>query len=242
MKKDSMCLSYKVKNKSGMTLVELVVSMLLVAIIMAMVVGILSPAAKIFLRMQRLQYAQQILDNTAAQLRSMAGEATQYVKIYGDAANIAGAGGVGEGPVLEFVNPEGYATLISADGSPAMDLMLENAPIGTAEEVKEGRLVARYYNIDTDTYEYNYKKGGNPVARAVANIFTDGYYMGNYLEIEFAYPPGVVADGSPTYMEAKLFLYNNEARQPEHLVAQEDVILDFRYTVVRKDSVTAKNG
>ena len=60
-----------------MTLVELVVSMLLVAIIMAMVVGILSPAAKIFLRMQKLQYAQQILDNTAAQLQDMAGGSHQ---------------------------------------------------------------------------------------------------------------------------------------------------------------------
>lgn len=236
----------RIENKSGMTLVELVVSMLLVAIIMAMVVGILSPAAKIFLRMQRLQYAQQILDNTAAQLRSMAGEATQYVKIYGDAANIAGTGGAGEGPVLEFINPEGYVTLISADGSPAMDLVLEDTKIDTAEEVKKGRLVARYYNIaniGTDTYEYIYIKNSNPVARAVANIFTDGYYMGNYLEIEFSYPAGAgAADAPVSYMEAKLSLYNNEDRQPEHLVAQENVILDFRYRVVRKDSETAKDG
>lgn len=233
----------RIENKSGMTLVELVVSMLLVAIIMAMVVGILSPAAKIFLRMQRLQYAQQILDNTAAQLRSMAGEATIYVKIYsdGDAENMLAAGAAEKGPVLEFINPEGYVTLISADGSPAMDLMLENTKIDTAEEVKKGRLVARYYNItDIANYKYNYTNDGSFVARAVANIFTDGYYMGNYLEMEFSYPG--VADGSPvSYMEAKLSLYNNEDRQPEHLVAQENVILDFRYAVVRKDSETAEN-
>lgn len=227
-----------------MTLVELVVSMLLVAIIMAMVVGILSPAAKIFLRMQRLQYAQQILDNTAAQLRSMAGEATQYVKIYGDSENIAETGGMEKGPVLEFINPEGYVTLISADGSPAMDLMLENTKIDTAEEVKKGRLVAKYYNItDIANYKYSYTNGGSFVARAVANIFTDGYYMGNYLEIEFSYPTGAgPADSPVSYMEAKLSLYNNEDRQPEHLVAQENVILDFRYAVVRKDSETAENG
>lgn len=83
-----------------MTLVELVVSMLLVAIIMAMVVGILSPAAKIFLRMQKLQYAQQILDNTAAQLQDMAGEATKYVKIYVDGNNIAEAVGAASGSAL----------------------------------------------------------------------------------------------------------------------------------------------
>ncbi|MDE7013225.1 MAG: type II secretion system GspH family protein [Kineothrix sp.] len=234
----------RIKGKSGMTLVELVVSMLLVSIIMAMVVGILSPAAKIFLRMQRLHYAQQILDNTAAQLRNMAGEATKYVKIYKDAENIVNSGGEAKGPVLEFVNPEGYTTLISADGSPEMDLVLESTKIDMAEEVEKGRLVARYYNIvNIATNEYNYTQGGKEVARAVAGVFTDGYYMGNYLKIEFSYPPGVGADDSPvTYLEAKLSLYNNEDRQPEHLVAQEEVVLDFRYTVVRRDGVTATNG
>ncbi len=246
MKKYSIRLSHKVKSKSGMTLVELVVSMLLVAIIMAMVVGILSPAAKIFLRMQKLQYAQQILDNTAAQLQDMAGEATKYVKIYVDGNNIAGVGGAASGSALEFVNPEGYITLISADGSPAMDLMLEDTKIDTAEEVQKGRLVARYYNIANttgiDTYQYNYTMGGNQIARAMARIFTDGYYMGNYLEIEFAYPAGAAVGSPVTYLEAKLSLYNHEDRMPEHLVAQEDVVLDFRYTVERKDEATAVNG
>ena len=213
-----------------MTLVELVVSMLLV-------VGILSPAAKIFLRMQKLQYAQQILDNTAAQLQDMAGEATKYVKIYVDGNNIAEAVGAASGSALEFVNPEGYITLLAAVSMPA----------GVqAEEVQKGRLVARYYNIanttDTGTYQYNYTKGGNQIARAMARIFTDGYYMGNYLEIEFAYPAGAAAGSPVTYLEAKLSLYNHEDRMPEHLVAQEDVVLDFRYTVEREDEETAVNG
>lgn len=234
----------RVKRKSGMTLAELVVSMLLVNIIMAMAVGILSPAAKIFLRMQKLQYAQQILDNTAAQLRSMTGEATQYVKIYGD-GQIADAEGAGNGPVLEFVNPEGYVTLISADGIPAMDLVLEDTKIGSADAVEAGRLAARYYNIaDIAASEYHYTQSGNPVARAAGSIFTDGYYMGNYLTIEFAYPAGVGADDdSPvTYLEATLSLYNDAARLPEHLVAQEETMLDLRYTVVRRNAVTATNG
>ena len=105
---------------------------------------------------------------------------------------------------------------------------------------------ARYYNIanttDTGTYQYNYTKGGNQIARAMARIFTDGYYMGNYLEIEFAYPAGAAAGSPVTYLEAKLSLYNHEDRMPEHLVAQEDVVLDFRYTVEREDEETAVNG
>ncbi len=244
MKKNRIHLSHKIKSKSGMTLVELVVSMLITAIIMVMIVGILSPAAKIFLRMQKLQYAQQILDNTAAQLRDMAGEATRYVKIYGNGETIAGVGGADKGAALEFVNTEGYITLISTDGSPAMDLMLGDSKIETAEEVEKGRLVARYYNItDAADYKYYYTKGGNQIARAVARIFTDGYYMGNYLEIEFAYPAGGGGTGSPvTYLEAKLSLYNDKDRMEEHLVAQEEVVLDFRYAVVRRDEETAVNG
>lgn len=235
----------RIKGKSGLTLVELVVSMLLVSIMMAMVVGILSPAAKIFLRMQKLQYAEQILDNVAAQLRSMTGEATQYVKIYEDVDHIVDTKGKDKGPVLEFVNPEGYVTLLYAgdDEIPAMDLMLEDTKIGTSEAVGKGRLSARYYNItDIAQYKYHYTKSGSPVARAVGKVFADGYYMGNYLQIEFAYPAGTTDGGSVTYLEATLSLYNNDDLQEEHLVAKEQTVLDLRYSVVRKDAETATNG
>lgn len=229
----------RIRGRSGMTLVELVVSMLLTSMIMAMIVGILSPAAKTFLRLQKLQYAWQVLDNTAAELRSTAGEAAEYVKIYENAEAAAGAGGKSSGSVLEFVNPEGYVTLLLADGSPAMDLMLENTKFDTAEAVPAGRLTARYYNPDP-TGRYICQKDGKPVARAAASIFTDGFYMGNYLQMKFTFPAEAASEGDAvTYLEAELSLYNHADRLPEHLVAQETVILDFRYLVVRKDAVTA---
>lgn len=232
----------RIKGKAGLTLVELIVSMLLVSILTVMVVGILSPAAKIFLRMQKLQYAVQILDNTSAQLRSMAGEATRYVKIYGDAGDIEGAGGADEGPVLEFVNPEGYVTLLSADGTEGMDLILGDTNIGHVDALEAGRLAARYYHIaDTGSSQttYYYRKDENTVARAAGPVFPDGYYMGNYLKITFSYPGGT-ANGSPvTYLEATLSLYNNADREEEHLVAKEKTALDLRYSVVRRDEQTA---
>ena len=50
-------------RKSGISLVEMVVTLLIFSIMMTMMVGVLSPAAKIFIRIQKLQYAQIILDN-----------------------------------------------------------------------------------------------------------------------------------------------------------------------------------
>lgn len=229
----------RIRKKAGLTLVEMVVSMLLMSMMMAMIVGILSPAAKIFVRMQKLQYAQQVLDNTAAQLRSMAGEANQYVKIYEKSEDIADALGAAQGPVLEFVNTEGYVTLLSADGSGRTELVLGDTKVDEAEEVPKGRLLARYYNAAGTENTYSYIKDGKLVARAAAQIFTDGFYMGNYLQMEFSYPAGT-ADGAPvTYLTAKLSLYSDAECSPDHLVATEDVILDFRYFVERKDGVTA---
>lgn len=229
----------RIRKKAGLTLVELVVSMLLMSMMMAMIVGILSPAAKIFVRMQKLQYAQQVLDNTAAQLRSMAGEANQYVKIYADAVGIADAEGAAQGPVLEFVNTEGYVTLLSADGSGRTELVLGDTKVDEAEEVPKGRLLARYYNAAGTGNTYSYIKGGTPVARAAAQIFTDGFYMGNYLQMEFSYPAGTADGDSVTYLTAMLSLYSDAGCSSDHLVATEDVILDFRYFVERRDDVTA---
>ncbi len=228
----------RIRGKSGMTLVEMVVSMLLMSMLLAMIVGILSPAAKVFLRMQRLQYAQQILDNTAAELRSMAGEATEYVKIYGNASEIAGKEGGSSGPALEFVNPEGYVTLLYADGSPETDLVLEGVKFDTAAEVPAGRLAARYYNPDANG-RYVCTIGERPTARAAGGVFTDGYYMGNYLGMKFIYPEHVGDGDAVAYVEAELSLYNHADRLDEHLAARETVCLDFRYLVKRKDGETA---
>lgn len=236
MKSDQIC---RIRKKAGLTLVELVVSMLLMSMMMAMIVGILSPAARIFVRMQKLQYARQVLDNTAAQLRSMAGEANQYVKIYEKSEDIAGSVGANKGPVLEFVNTEGYVTLLSADGSKETELVLGDTKIDEAEEMPKGRLLARYYNAAGAGNTYSYIKDGKLVARAAAQIFTDGFYMGNYLQMEFAYPAGTAGGASVTYLTATLSLYSDAECSSDHLVATEDVILDFRYLAVRKDDVTA---
>ena len=60
----------RLKTKEGMTLVETMVSILLVMIMLTMVVAVVSPAFKVFIRMQRLQFAQMILDNVEEDMKA----------------------------------------------------------------------------------------------------------------------------------------------------------------------------
>lgn len=259
----------KLKNhaRAGTTLVEMVVTLLIFSMMMTMAVGILSPAAKMFLRLQQLQHAQALLDNTVQELRDMVSEATGYVKIYdsvsggtpGDpsagvagspAESIAGKFGSanGQGQALEFLNPDGYVELISVQGCPATKIYVGEQHI-EGNDVKEGdippgRLFARYYAKKepnagaSKSFQYWYEdKAGQPVARAVGKTFADGYYMGNYLEIRFSFPAGVGAGQAVTTLTAEVKLY--DGKEKTRLMAQDTVTLDLRYAAVREDGETA---
>lgn len=228
----------QIKGGEGTTLVELVVAMLLLGIIMTMIVGILSPAARLFLRMERLQRAQVILDNVILELQGIADNATGYVKIYPQGQQSpVGATGAGAGGMLEFINPDNYVMLISAEGCQATDILAGGAKIDSVEAVESGRLLARYYTRDVagQTYQYT-DAAGSPVARAVAAVFADDYYIGNYLEVTFSYPAGVSKE-RVACLEADVKLYSD--KEKSNLVVQESVLLYLRYAVVRKDEVTA---
>ncbi|MCI8597914.1 MAG: type II secretion system protein [Lachnospiraceae bacterium] len=210
--------SLKKRAHAGTTLVEMVVTLLVFSILMSMVVAVLHPATSTFIKMQKLQYAQMILDNTIQELRGMALEASGagYVKIYdkcglnatGSATDLTAPGngkGTDRGRALEFINLDGYVLLISADGALKTDIYMGTSKIGEEEKIDPGRLLARYYfhNSD-DTYEYKEEVANSPepnyLARAVTPVFADGsgkdsdsgskagYYMGNYVEVVFSFP------------------------------------------------------
>lgn len=80
-----------IKEKNGTTLVEMIVTLLLISIMMVMAAASLSSASKIFARLQKMQYAQSILDTTMTELRSITKDACEYIKIYSSAV-----GGIGE--------------------------------------------------------------------------------------------------------------------------------------------------
>lgn len=231
------------EQKAGTTLVEMVVTLLVFGIMMAMAVGILSPAAKIFLRMQKLQYARLILDNTVQELRGMARGATQYVKIYAvcgadNADSLLMDVGADSGKALEFLDTDGYVVLISADGCPDTDIYLGTEKVGDVKsaDVERGRLMERYF-VRGEGDAYNYQKNdGTYIARAYNKTFADKYYMENYLDIEFSYGSSD-AEGNIRSLKADVTLYSD--RERTQVAAKDSVALDLRYDVKRKDEVTA---
>lgn len=59
------------KKRNGTTLVEMVVTMLLISIMMAMAASSLSSASKIFVKVQKTEYAQSIVDTLMTELRTI---------------------------------------------------------------------------------------------------------------------------------------------------------------------------
>ena len=226
-------------NKRGATLVETMVSLLLITVLLAMAAGALSSAFRIFLRIQKTQYAQSVLDTAMTELRTQTKDATVYVKIYGSGNKVADQAGTNSGSALEFMNKEGYVVLLTTDGCEQTSLYITDKLTGTAEQVGSGELLARYYFPQGGIAAgYTYAKGQTPVARAVATVFGKGFYMGNYLEVTYSFPDGVVDGATVDGITATLKLYADEAHTKE--LASDTELLSFRHRVARKDAVTAK--
>lgn len=226
-------------NKKGTTLVETMVSLLLITVLLAMAAGALSSAFRIFLRIQKTQYAQSVLDTAMTELRTQTKDATVYVKIYGSGKEVADQAGTDSGAALEFMNKEGYVVLLTTDGCEQTSLYITGKLTGTAEQVGSGELLARYYFPQGGiTAGYTYAKGQTPVARAVAAVFGKGFYMGNYLEVTYSFPDGVADGATVDGITATLKLYADEAHTKE--LASDTELLSFRHRVARRNAVTAK--
>lgn len=224
------------RNRNGTTLVEMLVTLTLITMMMGMATTTLASASRIFLRTQKLQYAQAVLDTTLTELRSQTLNATGYVKIYADGNHLEEKEGVDSGQALEFQNEEGYTVVLAAQGNEAVDLFVGDQKVGTAEAIPTGRLFARYYQQSND--EYIYTRGTNECVRAMAEIFPEKYYMGNYLKVTFSFLDGTNAGDDVTAIKAEAALYSDEACTEQ--VAADSEILDFRYRLYRKDAETAK--
>lgn len=226
-------------NKKGTTLVETMVSLLLITVLLAMAAGALSSAFRIFLRIQKTQYAQSVLDTAMTELRTQTKDATVYVKIYGSGNKVADQAGTVSGSALEFMNKEGYVVLLTTDGCEQTSLYITDKLTGTAEQVGSGELLARYYFPQGGiTAGYTYAKGQTPVARAVAAVFGKGFYMENYLEVTYSFPDSVADGATVDGITATLKLYADEAHTKE--LASDTELLSFRHRVARRDAVTAK--
>ncbi len=242
------------KKKEGTTLVETIVSVMLLMIMLVMIVGIVSPAFRVFIRMQRIQFARMILDNVTEDMKDELREATTYVKIYSaensGVLDAVGVGENGEGVVLEYVNEDGYVVLVSAGGCQETAIYRGEQKTESFQAVPAGQLLYRYYwgrgsdGADDTAPEgvYYYQVNGAPAARAATTAFGSGYYMGNYLQLAFAFSNELCDNDTVKGIQVHAKLYQSAEMKEEELLAQEDFVVDFRYKVVREDKKTAVAG
>lgn len=229
---------HRLREKQGTTLVETIVTLLLISIMMAMAATALSSAAKIFVREQKTQFAQSILDTVMTELRGLTSDANGYIKIYGkndtNPENIMDTTGNNSGNILEFINEDGYVVLVSTDGCDATILKIGGQDSGQADAVDSGQLLTRYYFYNNGKFRYS--ENGTLVARAVATVFGQGFYMGNYLEVTWAFPDGVNVGDAVSQITATVTLYSDKERT--QAVTTDTEILQFRHTPIRNDDRT----
>ena len=105
------------RSRRGLTLVELLVSMALLGLALTLFAATLSPAARSFQRLETLNDAQIVADDLLETIRSQLEDARGYVKCYDSGQNLAGKKGTdtGKGSAIEFVDPNGYVAVLSAD-------------------------------------------------------------------------------------------------------------------------------
>lgn len=201
------------RKKQGTTMVEMMVTLLLISIMMTMAVSSLSSASHIFMQVQKTQYAQSILDTVMTELRAITKNASSYIKIYENAKNIANSTG-------------------NCDDT---ELYIGDNVIGTAKAVEEGQLLTRYYFVDGGTYTY--EKDGKAAARAVAAVYGKGFYMGNYLKITYSWPDGAQEEGVTDHILATVTLYSDADYQDP--IAEDSEVLEFRHKIACKTDITA---
>lgn len=137
-----------VKDRKGTTLVETMVTLFLISILMAMAASALSSASRIFVRIQKTQYAQSVLDTTMTELRTITKDATGYVKLYERTTAMeeqyGGSKGTNtKGNAIEFMTPEGFVELVSANGCSETEIHIGDKVTGKADAVETGQLLTQ---------------------------------------------------------------------------------------------------
>lgn len=73
--------------------------------------------------------------------------------------------------------------------------------------------------------------------RAVANVFAKGFYMGNYVEVEYSYPANVTDGSKINSITAKVTVYSEYDKATKNLknvMATDTEVLEFRNPIIVK--------
>lgn len=236
-------------DRSGTTLVELLASLLLMGIAVSMAAVILHGAYRIYQRIQRTQDAYSLVDTIGTELQGIAQDANGYIKLYQEADTISGQKGTdgktSGAEALEYLDANGYAVLVTAEGCDETSLYTGNDPTdtaasqGTFEAVPAGQLVLRYYNRQKGGTYYYQTSAGNKLARAAARVYGEGFYMDYQVRVTFCLPEGkdVSSDTKLDSIQAEVSVSEKNGKEA---IATDTFLLEFRRELEYSDSITAK--
>ena len=218
------------RDRGGMTLVELLVAASLLCVVIAMFAAALRPAAETTRRIEDLNNAQIIADDLLETLRGEIENAQTYIKCYPSGSHIAGDSGAATGgSSIEFKNSDGFAVLLSAEGCADTAIVRTTAAAGTttAKAIAPGYLIERWYRLSTDN-TYTFSENGTPTARALTAVYDPkGFYMGFTVKLDFSVDYTEQAAKSVT---ATVTVYRGGTRTSANKMYSDSLVIDLRYS------------
>lgn len=212
------------REKRGMTLIEMVVGAGLLCVVIGIFSASMRPAAEVTRRTQELNSAELIADNLLETIRSEVETAVGSIKCYPDIGSVLTSTGDLTGAVIEFRNERDMYVLLGADGCPETTVKAGSGAGSVSEKIDPGFLVERYYKQETDGYYYA-DADGKAISRGVAKVYTEGFYMGFRAETSFE----IASDGS--YVTATVTICREKDGTRTALFTDSQVI-DLRYKPV----------
>lgn len=218
------------RDRGGMTLVELLVAASLLCVVITMFAAALRPAAETTRRIEDLNNAQIIADDLLETLRGEIENAQTYIKCYPSGSHIAGDSGAATGgSSIEFKNSDGFAVLLSAEGCADTAIVRTTTAAGTttAKAIAPGYLIERWYRLSTDN-TYTFSENGTPTARALTAVYDPkGFYMGFTVKLDFSVDYTPQAAKSVT---ATVTVYRGGTRTSANKMYSDSLVIDLRYS------------
>jgi prepilin-type N-terminal cleavage/methylation domain-containing protein len=191
----------KVKHRKGFTLVEMVVTMTLLAIFFTSVIVLLGPFTRIFYRVQELNRAQLISDTILQTIKEQLKTAIRIDEIYTDAEH---------GQIILFTDSDGVYRLLDTRGGTRSVNDYQGTIVAAAIEMKEGQLWLSYYHTNSpilsDSTTYS-------ATRGVEQIMSNSFYDQNQIKLSFQ--PNTIEEMGLVkvqYMEVTVEIWLNERK------------------------------
>lgn len=190
------------RERRGMTLIEMVVGAGLLCVVIGIFSASLRPAAEVTRRTQELNSAELIADDLLETIRSEVETAVTSIKCYTDTDHVLSETGSSTGSVIEFRNERDMYVLLGADGCPETTVTAGNGAGSVSEAIASGFLAERYYKQETNGYWYA-DADGKAVSRGVSMVYPKGFYMGLKAETSFEIDSGGFVTATVTICREK---------------------------------------